>query len=132
MECIDVAIAVVKRGRKILICQRKPGGSLGGFWEFPGGKLETGETLEACLSRELMEEVGMTARVVEKLTQIRHDYGKARVTLNPFLCEHVRGEPKPIECARVEWVEVKQFPDFTFPPANDPLLKEIAGKMAAG
>jgi mutator protein MutT len=132
MESIDVAIAVVKRGRKILICRRKPGGSLGGFWEFPGGKRETGESLEACLSRELMEEVGITVRVVEKLTQIRHDYGKTRVTLNPFLCEHVGGEPAPIECARVEWVEVQQFRDFEFPPANDPLLKEIEGKMAAG
>jgi 8-oxo-dGTP diphosphatase len=131
MECVEVAIAVVKRGRKILICQRKMGGNLGGFWEFPGGKRETGESLEACLSRELMEEVGMTARVVEKLTQIRHDYGKTRVTLNPFLCEHVGGEAVAIECERVEWVEVEQFNDFEFPSANDPLLKEIEKKMAA-
>jgi mutator protein MutT len=131
MESVEVAIAVVKRGKKILICLRKMRGSLGGFWEFPGGKRETGESLEACLSRELMEEVGMTARIIEKLTQIRHDYGQTRVTLYPFLCEHVGGEPAPIECERVEWVEVEQFSDFKFPPANDPLLNEIKEKMAA-
>jgi mutator protein MutT len=129
MENVEVAIAVVKKGRKILICKRKVGGSLGGFWEFPGGKREPGESLEACLSRELMEEVGMTARVVERLTPIRHDYGQTRVTLNPFLCEHTSGEPTPIACERVEWVEVMEFGDYTFPPANEPLLMEIEGKI---
>jgi mutator protein MutT len=129
MECIDVAIAVVKRGRKILICQRKIDDSLGGFWEFPGGKRETGETLHSCLSRELMEEVAISAKIVEEFTPIRHDYDHTRVMLHPFLCEHVAGEPVPIECQRFEWVEVRQFGDFNFPPANGTLLKEIADRL---
>jgi len=129
MESIDVAIAVVKRGRKILICQRKISGSLPGFWEFPGGKRETGESLEACLSRELMEEVAITIRIIEKLSPIQHDYGQTRVKLNPFLCEHIAGEPIAIECQRVEWVEASELANFEFPPANDTLLKEIAMKI---
>jgi mutator protein MutT len=129
MECIDVAIAVVKKGEKILICQRKEDDSLGGFWEFPGGKRETGETLEACLFRELMEEIAIRVTVIQRLSPIRHDYGLSQVTLHPFLCKHSDGEPMCIECQRLEWVNVGQFPDFKFPPANGPLLQEIAEVM---
>src|ERR1700679_342418 len=118
MEYIDVAIAVVKKGGKILICQRKEGDTLGGFWEFPGGKCETGESLEMCLERELMEEVAITVKIVQELTPIRHHYAHAQVTLHPFVCEHVEGEPMPIESQRVEWVKVEEFGKFKFPPRS--------------
>jgi mutator protein MutT len=129
MKLIDVAIAVVKRDRKILICQRKIGVNLPGFWEFPGGKREAGETLEACLSRELMEEVAISVTVIEKLTPVEHLYDQTRVILHPFLCDHLAGEPIPIECQRVKWIDALELSHFEFPPANDVLLKEIAIKI---
>jgi mutator protein MutT len=127
MKCVDVAIAVVRKDGKILICQRKNEDSLGGFWEFPGGKREAGETLEDCLIRELMEEVAIKVTVVKGLTPVRHDYGSTRVTLHPFLCDHAEGEPMAIECQKCEWILADQFARYKFPPANDSLLKEIAG-----
>ena len=96
MKRIDVAIGVVTRAGRILICQRKSGDTFGGYWEFPGGKCESGEVLEACLARELMEEVAIEARVIEKLTIIHHNYPRTRLTLHPFLCEQTSGEPQLI------------------------------------
>jgi mutator protein MutT len=128
MQCVDVAIGVVKRGPKILICLRKTEGRLGGYWEFPGGKCEAGESLKDCLVRELMEEVAIGVEILEKLTPIQHDYGDLRVTLNPFLCRHVNGEAVPIGCQSVEWIEPGALGNYKFPPANDSLLKEIAAR----
>src|SRR5580700_7572742 len=117
MKRIEVAIAVVTRGNRILICQRKDGDTLGGYWEFPGGKRETGETLETCLARELMEEVAIKATILQKLTVIQHDYPHGQILLHPFLCEHFEGEPTPIECQRLQWIEAAALSDFQFPPA---------------
>ena len=126
---IDVAIAVVRRGNRILICQRKDDDTLGGFWEFPGGKRERGETLETCLARELMEEVAIKVTVVQPLTTIQHNYPHGQILLHPFLCDHVEGEPKTIECQRLQWINPAALSDFRFPPANEPLLEEIAEAM---
>jgi mutator protein MutT len=126
MNRIEVAIAVVKRQNRILICQRKDDDTLGGFWEFPGGKREDGESLETCLARELMEEVAIKANVIQKLTPIHHHYPHGQILLHPFLCEYSAGEPTPIECQRLQWIEVTALSNYRFPPANGPLLKEIA------
>jgi mutator protein MutT len=128
---IEVAIAVVTRGKRILICQRKEGNTLGGLWEFPGGKREDGESLEACLARELMEEVRIKAKVVKKLKVIEHSYPHARVSLHAYLCEHEDGEPMPIECQKMQWVEAGALGQFEFPPANEPLLEEIVAAFEA-
>ncbi len=120
-----MAIAVVNRSGRILICQRKPDDTFGGFWEFPGGKREPGEDLEACLAREMMEELAITVRIVRKLTAIEHQYPRVRVTLHPFLCEHSNGEPQLIECQQVKWVKPEELPLHPFPPANESLVTEI-------
>jgi len=132
MQCIDVAIAVVVNQRKVLICRRKSGGVLGGYWEFPGGKREPGETLRDCLARELREEVGIEITILRELTPVQHDYKHASVRLHPFLCRHVSGEPAALECERLEWVDAGRFCDYEFPPANDSLLREIAGAIGDG
>jgi mutator protein MutT len=131
MKRTEVAIAIVKRGNRILICQRKDDDTLGGYWEFPGGKREPGETLENCIARELMEEVAIKATVIQKLATIEHNYPHGQIQLHPFLCEHLEGEPTPIECQRLQWIEATALSDFRFPPANGPLLKEIARTMQA-
>jgi mutator protein MutT len=129
MRCVDVAIGVVKRDGRVLICQRKTDSPLGDFWEFPGGKCEPGETLEACLARELMEEVAIKAQVLRKLTPIEHDYAHARVTLHPFLCEHLEGEAMALECRQTKWVRAEELAGYKFPPANETLLEEIVRAM---
>src|SRR5688500_11500245 len=85
---IDAAIALVTAGDKLLICQRKNGDTLGGYWEFPGGKCENGETLKQCLARELREELAIVARPIARLTPIEHDYPHALLRLHPFVCQH--------------------------------------------
>jgi mutator protein MutT len=125
MKRVDAAIGVVKRDGRVLICQRKTDDELGDFWEFPGGKCERGESLQACLARELMEEVAIKARVVRKLTPVEHDYPDFRVRLHPFLCEHLEGEAMAIECQRTKWVEASELSGYQFPPANETLLAEV-------
>jgi mutator protein MutT len=129
MKRIDVAIAVVVESGKILICQRKSEDSFGGYWEFPGGKTEEGESVENCLIRELREELDLVVEPIEALTKIVHNYPHAHLTLHPFLCRRVSGEPKLIECQRIEWVQPAALHNFKFPPANSALLDEIIRRL---
>jgi mutator protein MutT len=131
MKRIEVAIAVVRRGNQILICQRKDNDTLGGFWEFPGGKRESGESLETCVARELMEEVDIRARIIQRLTTVEHTYSHGQIILHPFLCDHLDGDGSPIECQRLLWVAVGELGQYRFPPANGPLLKEIGQMMGS-
>jgi len=105
MERVDVDIAIISRGGKVLICQRKAENTFGGCWEFPGGKREPGETAEQCLRRELDEELAVRARPIEALDVIEHDYPAARVRLHPYLCEHTAGEPQLLACQQAIWVD---------------------------
>lgn len=125
MNRIDAAIAIVTRNGNVLVCQRKSDDHLGGYWEFPGGKCEDGETLEQCLARELREEVNIDARPVARLTTIEHDYPHALVRLHPFLCEHQRGEPQLLECQAAKWIPPHELRHYHFPPANERLIEEV-------
>ena len=127
---IDAPIAIVVRDRLVLICQRKDDDALGGYWEFPGGKCELGETLEQCLARELREEIDITATPAQRLATIEHDYPDALVRLHPFVCRHVEGEPKLIECQDARWIEPAALRDYQFPPANETLLDEVIELLA--
>ena len=132
MKQIDAAIAVVTRGGHILVCQRHDTDSFGGYWEFPGGKREPGETLEQCLARELMEELAIRVRPVAALTMIEHAYPTARVRLFPFVCELDEAvEPRAIECQAMEWIDPPRVKAFKFPPANDALLDEVVAYFGA-
>ncbi|MCE9584750.1 MAG: 8-oxo-dGTP diphosphatase MutT [Planctomycetes bacterium] len=118
------AIGVVVRGDgRILIGKRPAGKHLAGYWEFPGGAVEPGETPDQAVVRELLEETGVTIRVVERLPlPIDHDYGDKEVHLDVFLCEWLSGEPTPIGCSEVRWVERAELRHFRFPPANTRLI----------
>jgi mutator protein MutT len=130
MKRIDAAIAVVVRDGRVLICQRKARDTFGGYWEFPGGKCEAGETLEQCLCRELREEVDIAAKPLAKLSAVSHNYPHVQLTLHPFLCEHISGEPKLIECQQALWVEPAKLRSYKFPPANESLLQEIFDRLS--
>jgi mutator protein MutT len=131
MKQIDAAIGIVVRTGKILICQRRAGDFYGGFWEFPGGKCEPGETPEQCLHRELQEEIAIKVNCRQALTQIEHDYPGKRVRLHPYLCDHVEGEPQLLQCQAVQWIDVQDLPNHAFPPANEPLIKEVMQILSA-
>jgi 8-oxo-dGTP diphosphatase len=119
------AIAVVRRGGKILIAKRPAGKHLAGYWEFPGGAVEPGETAEDAVKRELREETGVEIRVVERLAPIDWDYGHKQVHLDVFLCEWVSGEARALAGDEVRWVDTRDLNDADFPPANGALLRTL-------
>ena len=131
MKRVDAAIAVVIRAGKILVCQRKHGDTFGGYWEFPGGKQECGETLHECLARELREELNIRARPTIALTPIVHDYPHTLLRLHPFLCEHEAGEPELIECQAARWIDPTELRAYHFPPANEDLIEQVIEHMHA-
>jgi mutator protein MutT len=125
MKRFDVAIAVVLRESKLLIARRKAGGPLGGYWEFPGGKRHRNETLQACLARELWEELAIRAMPVLSFSSITHNYSHELVCLHPFLCIHQSGEPRAIGCEEARWIDPSQLGQYQFPEANAPLIEQL-------
>ena len=130
MERINAAIAIVVREGKVLVCQRKDDDDLGGYWEFPGGKCEDGETLVECLSRELREEIGITATSPQPLAPVDHTYAHGRVRLHAFICQHESGEPQLLECQAARWIDPRERVNYPFPPANEGLIVEVIRRLA--
>jgi A/G-specific adenine glycosylase len=97
-------VAVLRRNGRVLIARRPPGRLLGGLWEFPGGKRRRGESLPACLRRELKEELGIEVAVDEPLGQVRHAYSHFQVVVHVYACRLRRGEPSVAEHSAVRWV----------------------------
>lgn len=128
---IEVSAALVFRGGRLLIAQRPAGSHLAGLWEFPGGKREPGETWEACLRRELREELGVDVAVGACFEEVIHAYPEKRVHLRFFRCRLVEGEPAPLGCAAVAWVGREDLEHYTFPPADAGLLSRLADPATA-
>lgn len=126
-----VAALIVKDG-SIVICQRTSHQTMPLKWEFPGGKIEPGESEEAALRRELQEELGIEAVIGPKVTTIRHTYASGGVVeLNFFVVEHFDGEIKNRIFHDVRWIEAADLPDYDFLEADVALVKDIAsGKIA--
>ncbi|MEL4897001.1 8-oxo-dGTP diphosphatase MutT [Crocosphaera sp. Alani8] len=109
----------------ILIDRRLDKGSLGGLWEFPGGKIEQGETVEDCIKREIKEEIDIEIEVGENLVNLNHDYTDFKVTLYVHICRYLTGEPKPIECQEIRWVRLEEIEQFSFPKANAKIIEML-------
>jgi mutator protein MutT len=122
---IQVAAGLVFRAGKLLITQRYPDAHLGGLWEFPGGKCHPDETFEACLHRELMEELGIEVTVGELIESIEHVYPEKTVLLRFFRCEWLRHEPQPLGCPDFRWISRGELGKYPFPPADARLLKRL-------
>ena len=125
MKHFDVAVAIVFHDSRVLITRRKTGGVLGGYWEFPGGKVEPGESLENCVRRELVEELGIIIQPVISFTPTGHQYPDQHITLHPFLCTHESGKPKPLACEEIRWVKPVELRSYSFPSANQPLIEQV-------
>ena len=98
-----VTAAVLRRDGRVLLARRPSKGLLGGLWEFPGGKVEEGESLAGCLEREIQEELGVRIQVGEGLGVYQHAYTHFRITLHAFACKLLEGEPCPVEAAELVW-----------------------------
>jgi mutator protein MutT len=121
---IGVAVICDRHGN-ILIDRRLNKGEMAGLWEFPGGKIEPGETVEACIAREIKEEINLDVKVGDRLILIEHDYPKFKVSLYVHWCEYLGGEPETIECQEIRWVAPKDLGEFTFPEANQAIIDAI-------
>ena len=123
-KTIGVGVIWNQQGQ-ILIDRRRPTGVLGGFWEFPGGKIETGETSEECIKREIWEELGIVIEVGKHLITIAHTYAHLNVTLIVHHCQYIDGVPQPIECDEIRWVNLEELDKFNFPEANFQIIAAL-------
>jgi 8-oxo-dGTP diphosphatase len=126
---ITVVAGVIERDGKILITRRRAGTHLAGLWEFPGGKPESGETLDEALRREIAEELGADVSVGPPLETIDWQYPDKSVRLIFFRCG-IRGEPHPLEGQEMAWVAPADLRRYEFPPADAALLDRLTNRTS--
>lgn len=129
MKQIHVAVGVIERNRQIFITRRPEHLHQGGKWEFPGGKIESGETLFQALTRELKEEVGIQCQSSEPLLLICHDYGDKQVKLDTHWVREFSGEPQGLEGQEGRWVSVDALESYEFPEANVAILHRVMTEL---
>ena len=118
------AVALIDADGRILLAQRPEGKSLAGLWEFPGGKVEAGETPEAALIRELREELGIDTKesCLAPLTFASHSYDDFHLLMPLFACRRWQGIPTPREGQTLAWVRASDLRNYPMPPADIPLI----------
>jgi 8-oxo-dGTP diphosphatase len=118
------AVALIDADGRVLLAQRPEGKSMAGLWEFPGGKVERGETPEAALIRELHEELGIDthASCLAPLTFASHSYETFHLLMPLFACRRWTGTPRPREGQTLAWVRPHELRDYPMPPADVPLI----------
>ncbi|QCI99848.1 8-oxo-dGTP diphosphatase MutT [Agrobacterium larrymoorei] len=118
------ACALVDQDGRILLAQRPEGKSLAGLWEFPGGKVEQGETPEETLVRELEEELGIKTKVpcLAPLTFASHTYETFHLLMPLYVCRRYEGIPRGMEGQAIKWVKPQALRDYPMPPADEPLI----------
>jgi mutator protein MutT len=129
MTTVIVAAAIVERDAAYLVTRRQAGVHLAGYWEFPGGKCQPGETLEDCLIRELREELAVEGVVGAEVFVTSHDYSDRRVELHFFRCE-LLGQPAPQQGQDLRWVRREALQTLQFPPADVELVERLTRQTA--
>ena len=125
-DAVAVAAAVIRRDGRVLVTRRPPGSHLGGLWEFPGGKIEGGESPADALVREIQEELGVTVRAGSLVFEHRHVYAERAVHLRFFDCAIIHGEPRALGVAEWRWVRPSELEGLEFPAANRELIRILA------
>ncbi len=121
----QVTAAIIEKDGKILIAQRKRGDALAGKWEFPGGKLEPGETPEQCLRRELMEELGIDSKIGRFVCSSKFEYKHLPIELLAYMAVHLSGEFKLNDHDRIEWVIPGDLKKYDFASADIPVVNVL-------
>ena len=123
---VHVAVGVIlDRDRNILLTRRAPDSHQGGLWEFPGGKVEAGESLELALRRELREELGIAIERTSALLEVRHDYTDKAVLLDVHVVWDFAGEAQGLEGQPLAWVAAAELDEYQFPAANVPIVVAV-------
>lgn len=122
-----VAVALVDADGRVLIAQRTEGKSMAGLWEFPGGKVDAGETPEAALVRELAEELGIDIRAscLAPIAFASHGYDDFHLLMPLYVCRVWKGTPSPREGQALKWVRAARLGDYAMPPADIPLVAQL-------
>jgi mutator protein MutT len=128
-RAIVVLAAVIERNGCFLVTRRLAGTHLSGLWEFPGGKCEPGETHEACLARELAEELGVESSIGEEITTVEHCYPERTVRLHFRRCE-IAGEPRSVLGQEIRWVTRQELGTLEFPDADKGLIELLFTRRA--
>jgi mutator protein MutT len=107
----------------LLITRRPEGRHLSGYWEFPGGKQESRESLEDCIAREIKEELGLEVKGVQHLLSVPHEYHAKRITLHVFNCFSTVGQPQSLDGQEMRWIHLDELAQYTFPPADRQVIQ---------
>lgn len=126
---IDVVGAVITKDGLVLCAQRGPAGSLAGLWEFPGGKIEPGESPRAALEREIAEELSCEIEVGGQVVSTTHEYDFGVVTLTTFYCRLVAGAPALTEHAAIRWLPPSDLTTIDWAPADVPAVDRIMNEL---
>lgn len=122
---IRIALALVWKQDRLLIAKRVKGAHLGGFWEFPGGRIEPSESPESAAVREVAEELGVQCVSVTQRANFSFEYPERRLQFFPVDCVWEFGEPSALGALSPRWVSQREIGDYNFPPANRELLREL-------
>lgn len=122
---IQVAAAVIRQGKQVLICQRPAGKNCALLWEFPGGKVEEAEDSFSCVVRELMEELNISVEPQKLLCSVTHTYPDRTVHIDFIQCTILKGTPQAREHAALRWIEKSQLDEVRFCPADYAILDSI-------
>lgn len=130
MQAIPVVAGILVRNGQIMISRRPAGAHMGMKWEFPGGKIEMGETPEAALRRELREETGAEAEAVRIYDAKLWAYPEKTVLLLFYVARLLSGEPRPLEGQALAWVRPDELGGYAFAPADEPIARRLAREAA--
>ncbi|MCA0901779.1 8-oxo-dGTP diphosphatase MutT [Microbulbifer agarilyticus] len=129
---VHVAVGVILGADgRILLAKRPDHLHMGGRWEFPGGKVENNESIQAAMTRELKEELDIEVKVMEPLIEVRHDYGDKQVFLDTWCITEFTGKERGVEGQELAWVPVSELPEYHFPDANQPIVEAVLEYMRA-
>ena len=131
MRTFEVAAGILWNGSMLLITRRHEGGHQGGRWEFPGGKRLPGESIAACLKRELREEIGVEVQVGDLWRALTHIYPDRRVSIYFHFCVLLRGRPRAIDVADLRWIPPAELAGLDFVEGDIPVLADLIRDLSA-